>query len=62
MPMAVRDAAALPAQASSSSRTAGTYKMSEKSMLEPERCGYRSLATGCASFAERWGDVRRWDV
>jgi hypothetical protein len=25
---------------------AGTYKMSEKSMLELERCGYRSLATG----------------
>lgn len=40
------------AQAWSSSAIAGTYKMSEKSMLELERCGYRSLATGCMGFAK----------
>ena len=40
------------AQAWSSSAIAGTYKMSEKSMLELERCGYRSLATGFTGFAK----------
>jgi hypothetical protein len=34
---------------------ASTHKMSEKSMLEPERCGYRSLTSVCWRLGEKDG-------